>query len=101
MNELAGKIDYSGIDPAVLKSVAGPTRVFAISAGEIVEEDNQKPTTAHGGSRTDDPVGSRPNRFTRNRDEGTTKTSWVEATPVARTGALGHGRLLLVSSAHR
>ena len=39
MNELAGKTDYSGIDPVVLKSVTGPTRVFAISAGEIVEED--------------------------------------------------------------
>ena len=46
MNEPAGKTDYSGIDPAVLKSVTGPTRVFAISAGEIVEEDYQKPTTA-------------------------------------------------------
>ena len=46
MNELAGKTDYSGIDPVVLKSATGPTRVFAISAGEIVEEDYQKPTTA-------------------------------------------------------
>ena len=44
LNELAGKTDLSGINPAILKSVTGPTRVFAISAGEIIEEDYQKPT---------------------------------------------------------
>ena len=79
LNEIAGKTDMSGIDPAMLKLVTGPTRVFAISAGEIVEEGYQKPTAMYG-----EQVGSRPNQFTKYREEYQTKTSWVEATPFAR-----------------
>ena len=95
LNEIAGKTDMSGIDPAMLKLVTGPTRVFAISAGEIVEEDYQKPTAMYG-----EQVGSRANRFTKYREEYQTKTSWVEATPIARElhGTYADGRFLLVSS---
>ena len=39
LNEGAYKPDQSGIDPALLREVTGPTQVFKIASGEMTPED--------------------------------------------------------------
>ena len=39
LNEGAYKPDQSGIDPALLREVTGPTQVFKIASGEMIPED--------------------------------------------------------------
>jgi len=39
LNEAAYKPDQSGIDPALLREVTGPTQVFKIASGEMTPED--------------------------------------------------------------